>query len=479
MSDGSPFDGFLSAAHDDHPTRPPIDPTLILLPSAPLDSARAYVDRRHTDAGRRTLLHQNGTFFEWTGTHYVEITPDDIRSRIYDFLDGALRIDEKGERHRFCPNKTKVANVLEATAAVAQLGSHIRAPAWLDGTSDPHPSELVACTNGLLHLPTRRLLPHTPAFYSVNALEFGYHPNAPDPAGWRTFLDQVFDTDQEAINALQEWFGLCLTGDTRHQKALLAVGPKRSGKGTIARVLTQLLGQANVCGPTLSSLGGNFGLEPLIGKRLAIVSDARLSGRVDQAMITERLLSITGEDSLSVDRKFRTAWNGKLEARFMILSNELPRLTDASGALASRFIILRMVHSFYGREDLGLTARLTAELPGILNWAIAGWERLAKRGHFIPPASAAEAQRELEDLGSPISAFLRERCAIEPGAQIKADTLYADWCEWCREQGRDHPGTVQIFGRDLGTAIPGLKITRPRTRGTDDRARVYEGVRLA
>ena len=102
----------------------------------------------------------------------------------------------------------------------------------------------------------------------------------------------------------------------------------RSGKGTIARVLMKLLGQNNVCGPTLSSLSTNFGLAPLIGKRLAVISDARLGGRADQSIIVERILSITGEDTLTVD--WRTAMPGvdDLKSDSVMLTNQLPRLTD-------------------------------------------------------------------------------------------------------------------------------------------------------
>ena len=57
---------------------------------------------------------------------------------------------------------------------------------------------------------------------------------------------------------------------------LLLIGPTRSGKGTIARMLTALIGSGHVAGPTLASLGTNFGLSPLLGKPLAIISDARL-----------------------------------------------------------------------------------------------------------------------------------------------------------------------------------------------------------
>ena len=55
---------------------------------------------------------------------------------------------------------------------------------------------------------------------------------------------------------------------------LLLIGPTRAGKGVIARVLKALVGRGNYAGPTLASLGTNFGLSPLIGKPLAIVSDA-------------------------------------------------------------------------------------------------------------------------------------------------------------------------------------------------------------
>ena len=73
------------------------------------------------------------------------------------------------------------------------------------------------------------------------------------------FLDELWGDDEESKSTLQELFGYLLSGDARQQKLFMLVGPKRSGKGTIARVLGGLLGQRNVAGPTLSSLSTNFG----------------------------------------------------------------------------------------------------------------------------------------------------------------------------------------------------------------------------
>jgi energy-coupling factor transporter ATP-binding protein EcfA2 len=123
--------------------------------------------------------------------------------------------------------------------------------------------------------------------------------------------------DAQSISTLQEWIGYLLTPDPRQQKILLLVGPRRSGKGTIARVIRGLIGADNIAGPTLSSLGTNFGLWPLLGKAVAMIQDARLSGRTDAATVAERLLSISGEDDLTIDRKNLSPVTTRLTARFM------------------------------------------------------------------------------------------------------------------------------------------------------------------
>jgi putative DNA primase/helicase len=283
------------------------------------------------------------------------------------------------------------------------------------------------------------------------------------------FLNELWPDDPDAIRTLQDWFGYVLTCDTRQHKILMLVGPLRGGKGTIGRTLGALLGPDNVCSPTLSSLGMNFGPWQLVDKQLAIIADARLSGRADQHVIAERLLSISGEDLQTLDRKFKQPWTGRLAVRFMILTNELPRIHDASTALPSRFVILPLCKSFFGCEDHALTDRLLKELPGILNWSIAGWHHLKARGYFVQPESGKELIQELEDLASPVATFVRERCTVKPGAQVECPALFSSWNAWCEAQGRDKPGTAQTFGRDLRAAVPGLKVVQHPRR--------YEGIR--
>jgi putative DNA primase/helicase len=237
------------------------------------------------------------------------------------------------------------------------------------------------------------------------------------------------------------------------------------------------VGPHNVAAPTLASLGTNFGLAPLIGKPVAIVSDARLGrGSRDQGVITERMLSISGEDSLTIDRKYKEPWTGRLPARFMVLTNELPELTDSSGALASRFVVLLTRRSFYGHEDTALTDKLLTELPSIFLWALDGYQRLLQRGWFQQPKASLDAIQELEDLSSPIGAFLRDRCKVEAGLTVTVQAMWDAWKIWCEDHGRK-PGSRQVFGRNLRAAVPGLRVARPRDDG--ERYRAYEGVALA
>lgn len=292
------------------------------------------------------------------------------------------------------------------------------------------------------------------------------------------FLSQLWQKDEQSIATLQEWFGYMLTPDTRQHKILMLVGPKRSGKGTIARILRELVGPENTASPTLASLGTNFSLWPLLGKTVALIHDARLSGRTDAAVVTERLLSISGKDAQTIDRKFLSPVTTKMMVRFMVLTNELPKLADSSGALPGRMIVLRLTESFFGREDKTLTDRLLTELPGILLWSIAGWEQLHERGHFEQPMTGKEMLEDLENLSSPVGAFVRERCRVGPGGSVEKKALFDAWKRWCEGQNREHPGDAATFGRNLRAVVPNLGESYQRT-GSAGRVYVYEGITLA
>jgi putative DNA primase/helicase len=454
--------------------------------------ARIYLGRVQHPEGL-TLRFWRQEWHRWDGTAY-RVAPDaevkaELTSTVKEEFDRLNRqaigaSSGSDSRPKVKPVTTKlISNVTQALTGMALLRVKDvpAAPAWISPYKDWDALDLLPARNALIHLPSLLAglpctIAPTPALFCSYALDFDFDRHAPKPTKWFEFLAQLWEDDHQSIELLQEWFGYLLTADTSQQKMLMLIGPKRSGKGTIARILRALISPDNVASPTLSKLAYPFGLAPLLGKRAAIISDARLSGRTDQAIVVERLLSITGEDSQSIDRKHREDWEGKLSVRFLLISNELPRLTDASAALPSRMLVLKLTKSFLGHEDRKLLTKLLPELPGILLWAIEGWRRLHERGHFLQPESARDLAEEMEDLASPIGAFLKDCCRVDRFSQTNTRDLFRCWKRWCDIKGIDRPGNEQNFGRNLRAAVPHLTTTPTRQSGKQ--VRFYVGVAL-
>ena len=453
----------------------------IIDPQNPRSVARLYLREQFTQDGIRTLQHFDGFFLGYDGIVWKPLQDDTLSAFLYGFLEESYQVVGKnGEIGRVIPTRRMVSEILHALKALVHLPApNFQPPVWLHPKESdvPNPRDIMTCSNGLLNLQTLSLLPHTPQFFGISAVGFEFDPSAPEPKNWMKFLDDLFEGDAESREFLQELFGYLLTYDTSLQKIFLIIGPKRSGKGTIARILRALLGNDNVAGPTLASFRSNFGLQILIGKRLAIIADARLGPNVNQQAIAERLIAISGEDLIDIDRKYLAPVSVQLPTRILIISNELPGILDASGALPSRFHILRLTESFFGREDTGLFDRLLPELPGILNWAHDGLVRLRDRGHFLPPKSGIEVGQEMERLSSPIKTFVADRCEIGPQHSAGVNKLYQEYCAWLSSYRYRWPPNVETFSKDLRAAEPQIE-TKQRRLGDGKRERYFSGIGL-
>lgn len=465
----------------------------MIFTSSPMKTAELF---HETLPERGRIIHWRGEFYAWDNTRYVTRDRVYIDQRLYHFMAGCttLKIHPKTgdtETVAFNPKSSSVNDVAHALRAVCY--ADLPEPqVWIESEPGDVPAhEIVAFQNGFLHHTSRTLLPATDRLFCISSLDFDYIPDAPEPKEWLAFLHSIWPNDPESISCLAEMFGYLLTDDTSQQKMFMLIGPPRCGKGTILRILEAMVGYQNRVSPSLASLGTQFGLQPLIGKRLAMISDARLSGRADQQPIVENLLRISGEDAITIDRKNMTAWSGKMPIRFVLASNELPAFSDASSALANRFLPFKFNTSFLGREDHGLTSRLLKELPGIVLWALDGLARLQQRGYLIRPGSADELAADLVDQTSPIRAFVEEMCVVGEHAQADRDELFKAWRTWCEAQGRDHAGTKVSFGRQLSAAYPGIKRSQPRafgtgsedaasgaTAGSGTRLNLYTGIRM-
>lgn len=447
------------------------DNAVIVSRGNPTETARQFVERETPN-----LVRLGGDWLDFDGAGYMDIEDGAIAAAVRAFLDGAKTKDTKGRLRPFLPKRNDKNEVVDALRDVTlRERGRFDPPCWLDGNGPPA-QEILACRNALVHLPTGRAQEPTPRFFTRNALAFDYDASANEPIEWLKFLDSVWGDDPEQIALLQEVMGYSLLPDTSQQKIFVIVGPTRSGKGTIGRVLQSLVGRANCCAPTLNQLGGNFGRQSMLHKTVALISDARLGHRSDRGAIVETLLSISGEDTVEVDVKYKAPWIGKLSVRLWLMLNELPALRDVSGALANRFVPMTMTRSFLGSEDLALGSRLEAELPAILLWAIEGWKRLRERGHFVLPESSREQIQAMEVVGSPVGSFLVEECVLRPDGAVAKDTLYDRWLSWSLDRSIPTKDKA-VFIRDLISASKG-QVSTGQSSSDGVRTNVLKGLVL-
>ena len=450
----------------------PLPPQCLPPPSMPMDVARVFVEKACSSDGLLTLRHWRGGWWLWRTSCWIEAEDRAVRSLLYRFTEKAVYFTGDGlSLSLWAPTRRKIGDLLEALAAICILPADHDQPSWLDDRST---GVVVSLVNGLLDVEGRRLLPHTPQFFNQTSVPFAYQPDAPAPARWLQFLDDLWPNEPDAPRLLAEWFGYVISGRLDLQKIFLNVGPTRGGKGVIARILAELVGRpTSPVPPSIASAASSASRRSSASRSPS--SPTHASRGRDSSTVIERLLSISGEDTLTVNRKYRDQWTGKLPCRLHVISNELPKLGDASTAIVGQILLLLTTRSWLGKEDHELERELHKELTGILNWSLAGLSRLANGNRFTRPPSAEEAIIAMRDLASPVAAFVRERCRVDAGGEITVEELYAAYRSWCEDNGHAKP-TKQNFGRDLRAAVPSVSVKRGREG--EARFRVYSGISL-
>jgi putative DNA primase/helicase len=460
-----------------------IDPDtgkVILSVNQTLPTAWAFIKQYYMHDNIPTLKYQNSIFFSWKNNAYRPIEENYLRKQIHYFLHEAVTqsvIRNKVYYNPFPAKDSTVTSALDAIKNVSFLYGDIPSHHWLGESPCPvdDPTMVIFGKTKNLDMKTMKTFDPSPLWFNYNALDFDYDSTKKSPVKWDKFMGELFEQDIESYQTLMQFIGLLLTPITKYQKALYIIGPKRSGKGTIAKIIQKLVGTSNCCSPTTTGLADRFGMETLIGKTVSIINDARFNKQTAQTAI-ERILNITGEDCISIERKFKTPITLRLPARMIFLSNELPYLPDSSNAITSRFILLKLTKSFFDNPNTNLENELAEELPEILNLAIFWFHKLIEEGRFVQPTSSLDDVELMYDLGSNINKFIKEKCKVEPEAWTENGVLWKAWADWCEEEGI-YQGSRAVFFRNLNTAIPKikLKLSKDKERKT---FKYYEGVGL-
>lgn len=313
---------------------------------------------------------------------------------------------------------------------------------------------------------------HDKSCLSTIRLDYEYSSISTCPL-WLKTLSEIFEDNASKTEALQEYFGYCLSRNNDQIKALLLLGDSKSGKSTILHTLRHLLGAANCSSVPLKFIS-NPQYTPLLINRLVNI-DADVSGKAEAFEAEFKI--ITSGEPVSVNQKFIPTFEFTPYCKLVLAANIFPRITDHSSAFYKRLVLIPCDRIFTEREqNRKLKNQLLEELPGILNWSLDGLERLNERGYFQENDFMNEAIEELREDSNPVEVFFKDNIAIDldPGIKIDKSRLYKYYTMWCVENG-NRPLSMNNFGQAVYRRYS--KITPKDSRATDaSRARVWKGL---
>jgi putative DNA primase/helicase len=434
-----------------------------------------HLEKTRLAGGENSLVYIGGQMYHYTDDHaWQPVVKGELDAPVRRSIQSAF-----DAYYMMNPGMPKAPKVVSATItnAIKAVESAVHFPTdpmqtppfWLSERPESNPLNLVIAKNGIIDVLAYAqgkpfFFDRTPELFSTSNGAFNYVEGCVEAPAWFGFINSL-EQPEEWVQLLQEIMGYCLAGGYDLQKVIMFLGPPRCGKGTVQRTISKLLGIGNVCSPNIEDFASAFGMEQMLGKRLAIVPEAQLPPR-DVPQIVASVKAISGGDMVTVNRKHLKNIPVTLTTKIMMVSNNMLVLPDNSKALSVRIVPLRFREEFVGREDIKLASKLTQELPGIFNWALPGLRRLyINDGKFTLPASSIEIMEQLTMESAPLQSFLHDLCTFDVRKAIYKPSLYEHYKTWSKVQDSERAIlSVADFGRELMTAAPQVSAKRTSNR---------------
>jgi putative DNA primase/helicase len=327
----------------------------------------------------------------------------------------------------------------------------------------------INCRSGIIDLRSGRLEDHDPAkrMRKLASVEFDATAECPIFLG---FLDRIFAGDRELIGFIQRAVGYSLTGRTDEQCLFVLVGNGANGKSTLIRVLHELLGDYAQQTPTNSLMsmkaeGVGNDIARLEGARFVAASEAEAGQKLAEAKIK----AITGGDRLTARFLYGEFFEFSPQFKLWLATNRLPEVRGTDNGIWRRLCVIPFDVTIPEAErDGSLLDKLRAELPGILNWAIAGCFEWQKTG-LLPPESVTNAGKAYRADMDQVMQFVEDRCVLERGVEATTASLFDAYGQWCGANGER-----ALTKREFGLRLKNLGLEEART----GKARKRRGVRL-
>jgi putative DNA primase/helicase len=424
-------------------------------------------------------------WWAWNGRCYKRLSTTDLRARVTRSVRAQLEAsreqlaskdgDSKGS---FNANVTRtlVSNVFLAIESLRNVPSSVEQPAWLDGVAE-HRSDYFAVANGLVDLEAamrggNALRAHTPAWFSPTCSTYAFDATATCPM-FCGFLAEVLENDADRISLVQQWFGYCLALGLHQEKFMVLVGEGGDGKSVLLNLLVSLLGEQNVSHVPLELFGERFHLTETLGKLANVVTEiGEADGRAEGL-----LKAFVSGDPMFFDRKNLPGISARPTARLVFSTNSLPIFRDRSAGIYRRLLIIPFNLALpEHRQDTRLLARLKTELPGILNWTIAGRRSLLERGRFVEPSVCVDAREGLRTQANPARAYLLDVVVADPCGDLVAADLWRGFKQWCELNGYRSLNAAQM-GHEVRRVFGKIERKRVQRLDGEGRAWAYAGIR--
>ena len=364
------------------------------------------------------IARKNDSFFLYNGQFWQMLDDDDLM----DFLSKAaekMGVDRFDARHyRF----------QEELFRQFMRSAHLERPA-VEGVT------LVNLQNGTLEMNGMpRIRPHDEADFLTYQLPYEYDPTATAPM-FMKYLDEVLP-DRSAQGVIAEFLGYVFIKISvlKLEKALLLFGSGANGKSVFFDIVRALLGDANLCSYSLSSLTNESGYYRAdIGHRLL-----NYASEINSNLEAARFKALVSGEPIEARKPYCQPFILEDYARLCFNVNELPRDIEHTHAFFRRFLIIPFsVTISEERQDKELAQKIiVSELPGIFNWLVEGLQRVLTQRRF---SACDAADRELENFrrqSDTVQLFMEESGYRRHPVDIKPlKSLYQDYREFCSEDG--------------------------------------------
>jgi putative DNA primase/helicase len=292
--------------------------------------------------------------------------------------------------------------------------------------------------NGMFNLKTMEFEPvHRPELYFTNQLSFDYDPDAEAPT-FRHFLNSSLvlpdgRTDHSLVMLAIEALAYSMTARTDLKASFWLVGQKDSGKSTFISMIKNLMGDLHTT-IDLTQLGVNrFLLSSIVGKRVVTFTEASGSTMLPDALYKAL---VGGSDEIYADVKNRDPIVFRPEGKVWWAMNEMPRVSDRSGATTRRIVIIPFNRTIPEHERIAdLERRLMAERSGIFNELITHLWRLLRAGSFDHCEQSERLLAEYIMENDTEATFLEEEAETHESFKVQSKVLYDRYSQWCQQYG--------------------------------------------